>query len=145
MKKEEKDLAIVAVFLVVVTIFSVLLCIAMYYNKIEKVKMDISDFEIVENDDIAIIENITTDEKYVKIYGKYLPPIKSYKIYFQIENDNGDKSIYKTQLNNQEGKFYSVIRRKDVTGGASINIIYMCDNNKKIIKTDKVVGEKDDK
>lgn len=144
MKKETKEInqnfIIIAVILLIG--FAILFCVLVYYNQIRTINFSLEDFQIEESEnEKAILTNISKQEEWIRIEGKYFNEVESYEIYIGIEDQNKNISMYKTEMLKDEKMFYSVIPEKKVSENSYIKIIYKCNNEKIVINTDRMVGE----
>ena len=147
MKKEDivKDLSnpntiIVYTILIVTIAITGLFCFLVYYNKVLPKKIDVETFTKSNDELICKIINITNNGNYIEIEGKYLKDVKKYEIYVGVENNTGEIEFYKTQKED-ENTFFANIKKSKINNNSSIKIAYMCDNEKILIDTNKIVGE----
>lgn len=132
----------IIIFLVSLIIFSILLSGIGYYNKARSVNMVLDDYTIDETNNYAIITNVSQYKNYLKVEGRYEVKISSYKIDIALEDENGQNYIYKTELQDKDQRtFYTLINMEKVSDDLKINIVYCCDNQKILIKTNRTVGE----
>lgn len=138
--QEDFDKRFVTIFMLFVVIFGLIFCFLVYTNQIKGSKLKVEDYEQTESTDKANITNVLQEEKYVKIEGEFYGEIKSYEIYIGMEGKDGKMRKYQTELQD-ENSFYALLESQNLNEGTNIYIVYQCDDQKILIKTDKVLGE----
>ena len=141
-ESKEVNQNFIIVSLVVVVVFAILFCVIVYNNQIRTIHFSLEDFQIEEaENEKAILTNISKQEEWIRVDGKYFDELQSYEIYIGIENEEKDISMYKTELLKDEKMFYSIIPSKKVSENSYVKIIYMCNDEKIVINTERTVGE----
>lgn len=130
----------IVIFFVLTILFAVLLCLLEYYNQIRVIHFDLGGFEKTELSEKTKIIDISETDNYFKVKGQIIAEIDSYKIDLALEDDVGNIGMYKTQYDKANNQFYTVIPKKYIEDEKTIYIVYMCNNENILIKTDVTLG-----
>lgn len=139
--KENFDMKLVALFISLVVLFGIGFCFLMYDNQVRTIKFNLQGYKTTESTEKASITQISETEKYLKVEGQVHDNIITYQVYVGLEDEEGNMKMYKTE-GCDDNKFYTLIKKKNLEKKATINIIYMCNDQKIVIKTDQMIGEK---
>ncbi len=146
MEKKEKDelnyfeKTLVIVFLMMAILFAIGICFLEYYNQIKTIYFSLDDFEVTDREEKANVLQVSEAEDYFIIEGQVLVDLKSYKINIGIEDETGEMQMHKTHFFRPMHQFRGVIPKKDVSEEKTIYIVYMCNDEKILIKTHETVG-----
>lgn len=130
----------ILIFMIITILFAGGVCFLEYYNQIKIVDFSLEDFEVTDQEEKANILNVAELADYFTIEGQVLTDLKSYKINIGIEDENGNIRMHKTSFFKAMHQFRAVIPKKDVQGEKTIYIIYMCNDEKLVIKTHQTLG-----
>ncbi len=140
MEREKLDQKLVAIFMLLVVLSGVLFCLLVHHNQIRTIHFQLAQFEQTDREEKASITKVSENGKYMKVEGKFSEEAGFYEIYVGIEDETGEVKGYKTQRG-EEYTFYTLIPKKSLEKSAKIDIIYACDNEKILIKTNRTIGE----
>lgn len=126
--------------MIVTILFAIAFCFLEYYNQIKTVYFSLDDFEITDQQEKANVLEVIETEDYFKVVGQVLTDLKSYKMDIGIEDEKGEIQMHKTHFFRTMHQFCGLIPKKDIQGEKTIYIVYMCNNEKLLIKTDQTLG-----
>lgn len=130
----------ILIFMIITILFAIGVCFLEYYNQIKIVDFSLEDFEVTDQEQKANILNVAELTNYFTVEGQVLTDLKSYQINIGIEDANGNIRMHKTHFFKPMHQFRAVIPKKDVQGEKTIYIIYMCNDEKLVIKTHQTLG-----
>ena len=140
-KVENANPTVVGIGFCVTIVMAVLFCILIARNQTRTISLKVDEFEVQEMQNTEVtLTSVTQGEKYLKVEGRYNGNLENYEIYVGLKKENGERKIYKTELQ-KEQNFYTLIPNEKVLDEAEIEIFDLCNQKKTLIKTGKKVGE----
>lgn len=131
---------LIIIFIIMAILFAVGICFLEYYNQIKIVQFSLEDFEITDREEKANVLKVSEIEDYFTVEGQVLTDLKSYQINVGIEDEIGKIQMHKTHFFKPMHQFRAVIPKKDVQSEKIIYIVYMCNDEKILIKTHETLG-----
>ena len=142
-KNDEKaNFKLVIILLTILIIGTLGFCFLIYIDKVIPVKLNVDNYTILdEENNLCKIDSITESGNNYKIDGSILnDDIKIYELYISVENPKGKVKFYRTNIDVKNNTFLAIIKKNKVKQNSKINIVYMCDDDEFLIKTNNVLG-----
>ena len=139
---EKANFKLVIILLIIVIIGTLGFCFLIYIDKIIPVKLNVDNYTIIDEDsELCKIDSITESGNNYKIDGSILKDdIKIYELYISVENPKGKVKFYRTNIDVKNKTFLAIIKKNKVKQNSKISIVYMCDDDEFLIKTNNVLG-----
>lgn len=139
---ENVSFKLVIILLIILIIGTLGFCCLIYIDKVIPVKLNVEDYTILgEENELCKIDSITESGNNYKIDGSILKnDIKIYEMYLSVEEPNGKVKFYRTNIDVDNKTFLAIIKKNTVEPNCKINIVYKCDDEKILIKTNNVLG-----
>lgn len=130
----------IMIFMMMAILFAIGICFLEYYNQTKIVHFGLDDFQITDREEKANVLKVSETGDYFTVEGQVLVDLKSYKINIGIENQAGEIQMHKTHFFRPMHQFRAVIPKKEVPEEKTIYIVYMCNDEKLLIKTHETLG-----
>ncbi len=147
MKEEKSNVnnKLIIILLIILMIAIIGFCILIFLDKILPVNLDTKGFKTDESGELCMINNISDYGNNYKIEGKFLKDdVETYELYISVKNPNEKTKYYRTQIDKAENEFISVIRKNNINENSKLGLVYMCDEEKLLIESDKGLGGKNE-